>query len=72
MAGEVVEEGSLAHVRGLGNVLNRDVGKAARGDQLKGAAEQADARLGGAPLAAAHICGSEWSRVGCGAGAREI
>src|SRR5208337_5187990 len=50
---EIIEERSLAHVRGLGNVFDRNVLEAAFGEQMKGAAEKPDAGLGGAALAAA-------------------
>ena len=63
---EVVEEGSFAHVRGFGNVFDRNVGKAALGNELQGAAEEPQARFAGAALAASHAWG--WGGPGAAAG----
>ena len=52
---EVIEEGFLAYVGGLGDVFDGDVLETAFGEELEGAAEEADAGFGGAALAAA--CG---------------
>ena len=49
---EVVEEGSLAHVGGFGNVFDGDVLEAVLGKELKCATEEAQAGRGGAALAA--------------------
>lgn len=54
LALEVVEESALAYVRRLCYVFHCHIRKAALGKELKGATEQTKARLGGAPLTAAH------------------
>jgi hypothetical protein len=53
LALEIVEEGTLAHVRGFGNVLHRNIRKAAFGKELQCAPEKPQARLSGAALTAA-------------------
>ena len=60
---EVVEEGSLAYVGGLGDVFDGNVLEAALREELKSAAKKADAGFGGTALAAA--CGLGMRR-GCG------
>jgi hypothetical protein len=54
LALEVIEECAFAYVRGLRDVLYRDVGKAPLGKELEGTAEEAKARLGSAALTPAH------------------
>jgi len=54
LALEVVEEGAFADVRGLRDVFHGDVGKAALGKELEGAAKKAEPRFRGTALTATH------------------
>ncbi len=54
---EVVEKGSLAHVSGLGDVFDGDVLESALGEELEGAAEEAEPGVRGAALAASYGLG---------------
>ena len=51
---EVVEEGSLAYVGGLGDVFDGNVLEAALREELESAAEKSDAGFGGTALAASY------------------
>jgi hypothetical protein len=51
---EIVEEGALAHIRGFGDVFDRDLGKAALGEKPESATKQAQTRFRGTALAASH------------------
>ena len=56
---EVVEEGSLAYVRGFRDVFDGDIGKTALGKELEGGAKEAEAGVRGAARTA-----SDGGRVG--------
>ncbi len=51
---EIVEEGAFTYIRCLSNVFYCNVGETALGEELKGAAKQAQTRFGSAALAAPH------------------
>ena len=50
--GKIVEEGSFAHVGGVGDVFHGGLGKALLGKEVEGGAENAFAKLNAAPFAA--------------------
>src|SRR5208282_2940926 len=51
---EIVEKGTLAHIRAVGDVFHRDIGETTLGKKLKRATEQAHTSFGGTTLAASH------------------